>query len=50
MTARDRLCEAIEQAVDALDAFDRDAEAEPESAEDDGNAEDWTQPPILQWA
>ena len=50
MTARDRLCQAIENAVDALDAFDRDAEAEPEPTEDDGSAEERHQPPTLQWA
>lgn len=51
MTVRGKLESAIVAAIDALDAFDRDAEAEDDStAEPSADREEWAQPVTLQWA
>ena len=48
MTIREKLEHAVERAIDALDAFDRDPEAEAEhDAEPSADREYWTQPVSL---
>ena len=48
MTIRERLEQAVERAIDALNAYDGDAEAEDENdAEPSAEAEEWTQPASL---
>lgn len=44
MTVREQLEDAVERAIDALDAFDGDTEAEPvDEREPDTDAETWEQ-------
>ena len=47
MTVREKLEAAVERAIDALDAFDRDPEAEAEPPEPSGEWEAWEQPGAL---
>jgi len=48
MTVREELEQAVERAIDALNAFDGDAEAEDiGETEPSSEAEDWVQPSIL---
>jgi len=47
MTVREELEQAVERAIDALNALDGDAEAEREEAEQDADAEVWIQPASL---
>ena len=48
MTVREQLEDAVERAIDALNAFDGDAEAEDSGdAEPSADREHWTQPANL---